>query len=130
MNLREVLPHCRVLVDFGCCFTQEEMLKQGVIRIPYVEGDENSANFENVAYNAIMADTVTILDDEKKPINQRIEAARTLAPLADKIVILKKGMGGYYVCAIYNATGAFFDCESHVVRTYRGGGIGQVHVCQ
>ena len=93
MNFRDVVPQCRVNLDWGKCFDCREMERQGVLNIPYMERDANLA----ATVFGLMVDTVTILDDGHRDIQRCIEKAKVIAPLARRILIIKREEEGYRV---------------------------------
>lgn len=93
MEFHEVVPQCRVNLDWGKCFDCGVMERQGVMNIPYVEGGANIA----AKVFGLMVDTVTILDDGIRDIQQRIMEAKCIAPLAERILIIRKEGQGYRV---------------------------------
>ena len=114
MKFSTVVPQCRVNLDWGCALSCEEMNRQGVLNIPYKEGARNLS----AALLGLMVDTITILDDGSRDIQACVRKALCVAPLADRVLILKKEGDGYRVFR-----------KEHVVCADRCVGQRQVGVC-
>lgn len=118
LEFRNVVPQCRVNLDWGKCFDCMEMERQGILNIPYKEGDANLA----AKVLGMMVDTVTILDDGVGDIHQRIAEAESVAPLAKRILIVKKEGVGYRVCHVCKQ-------NAYAVCVDWGQRLRQVYVC-
>lgn len=93
MELHDIAPQCRVNLDYGNAFCVNDMRKQGIVNIPYAEGEMNIA----AVLLGVMADTITILDDGKRSVKEKIDLATEIAPLAKRILIIRREGQGYRV---------------------------------
>ena len=93
MEFHDVVPQCRVNLDWGKCFDNAAMERQGVMNIPYGEGEMNLV----AKVFGLMVDTITILDDGIRDTQKRIAEARCVAPLAERILIIRREGQGYRV---------------------------------
>lgn len=96
MDFHDVVPQCKVNLDYGKCFDCSNMERQGVLNIPYEEGAVNLA--ANLL--GMMCDTITVVDDGHGSVDERINHAQKIAPLAKRILILKKEGDGYRVVSV------------------------------
>ena len=89
MTFKDFAPDCRVNLDYGSALNTAQLNDEGVVNIPYREGEVN------LIANALglMVDTVTMIDDGLMPITQKIRNALRIAPLAKQVLILRKYEG-------------------------------------